>query len=216
VLQASGAYRIEVYTPGATRRSPIPWLTSNPIYVGLRDAHARAAVRPARPAGGERRAVPIDAWTGEVSDGSSSRIDAGRSATGAPEFEWRYGLKGGPINSQYAAARFPAEPGLAGFDRLNISARADRPTRVWVQLRASSGDLGERWGRTIYLDEEPRAIEVFFSDLSPLGITSEAAPPLARIDALLLVVDTVNTVPGTSGMVRLSEMWFGQSAPATR
>jgi hypothetical protein len=211
VLQAAGAYRVEVFVPGSSRPSPIPWLTSNPIYLGLRDAHARGATRPSRPAAGERRAVHVEAWTAEVSGGSASRIEARQTVAGESQFAWHFALKGGSVDSQYAAVRLPAEPGLADFDRVHLRAAADRPMRMWVQVRAVSDGVGERWGQTVYLDEAPRSIEVFFADLSPLDATAAPSPPLDRIDSLLLVVDTVNTRPGTAGTVQLSSLWFGQA-----
>lgn len=82
--------------------------------------------------------------------------------------------------------------------------------RVWVQLRASDAGAGERWGRSVYLDEQVRSVEVLFSEMTPLGVTSGAAPPLDKVDAMLLVVDTVNARPGTTGRVRLSELWLAR------
>ena len=34
-----GVYRAEIYAPQAAGTPPIPWLVSNPIYVGMRAAH---------------------------------------------------------------------------------------------------------------------------------------------------------------------------------
>jgi hypothetical protein len=210
VLQAAGAYRVEIYLPGSARASAIPWLTSNPIYLGLRDAHARRAGGGSRPVVGERRPVPTDAWTPEVSEGSLSRIASGRWPNGEPTTDWHFSLKGGSVDSQYAAARFPVDPDLAAFDRLHLRGRADRPMRVWIQLRAPSSGAGERWGQTIYLDDSIRAVDVFLDDLVSLGETSLDAPPLVRVDSLLLVVDTLNTRPGTEGHVELAELWWGR------
>jgi hypothetical protein len=79
---------------------------------------------------------------------------------------------------------------------------------MWVQLRASTVGDGERWGRSLYLDQDYRTIEVGFDDLEPLGPMSTAAPPLDEVDVILFVVDTVNTVPGAGGAVQLAELWL--------
>ena len=47
-IGARGAYRVEVSLPGAPGQPPIPWLLSNPIYVGERPTPATAGSAPAR------------------------------------------------------------------------------------------------------------------------------------------------------------------------
>jgi hypothetical protein len=47
----------------------------------------------------------------------------------------------------------PAGAAIAMYDRLVFTARADKPMRVSVQLRASQGE-GERWHRSVYLDSD--------------------------------------------------------------
>jgi hypothetical protein len=103
--------------------------------------------------------------------------------------------------------RFPAE-GLNGHDRVQLRARARQPVRVWVQVRASRLGEGERWGATVYLDDTWRGVELMFRDLRPIGITSSPTPPPDQIDVILLVVDTVNTRPGSTGAVQLAELWL--------
>jgi hypothetical protein len=52
--------------------------------------------------------------------------------------------------------------------------------------------------------------DVFFDEFEPLGVTSSPSPPLDTITSVLLVVDTLNTRPGTSGRVQLAELSLGQ------
>jgi len=205
VMAEPATYRIEIYTPGATGQPPIPWIVSNPIYVGLRAAHERGRAGAPRPAIRARTGVEINAWVGEASAGSDSSLHT-PAADGGRAWEWRFALAGGEVAGQYAALRFP-HPGLAGHDRIEIGARADRPMRLWVQVR---NPAGERWGRTVHLDNTSRTQDVFFDELEPLGVTSSSVPPLGAIDAILLVVDTLNTRPGTSGRIQLAELSLGQ------
>ena len=80
--------------------------------------------------------------------------------------------------------------------------------RVWVQLRAPVGNT-ERWGRTFYADAETHAsIDLALATFAPIGVTSSAQPPLDRVDSLLFVVDTLNTLPGRSGSMTISEVGF--------
>ena len=161
------------------------------------DARAEPATR--------RSGVATEMWGAEASPGSVSRL--GPPASGGNAIEWTYQLAGGARAGQYAAVRFPVE-GLVGHDRIQLRARARGPMRLWVQLRASTVGDGERWGRTVYLDEADRSIDVSLADLEPLGATSQAQPPLDRIDVVLLVVDTLNNVPGSGGAVQLTELWL--------
>jgi hypothetical protein len=126
---------------------------------------------------------------------------------GIAGLEWHYQLASGVPAGQYAAVRFPVD-GLVGLDRLQLRARADHAVRIWLQLRASTVGEGERWGRTMYLDQDYRSLEVRFDELEPLGATSTPSPPLDRIDVVLMVVDTVNTLPGTAGVVQIAELWL--------
>ncbi len=215
VLTAPGVYRVELEVPGVPGRPPVPWLVSNPIYVGLREAHARAAAGVARAAAGARGNVATEMWTAEASADSTSRLHADLVLDGVAALGWQFGLAPGRPAGQYAALRFPVAPGsggLSGRDRVQLRLRADRPMRVWVQVRTSAGVDGERWGRSLYLDQRFRSADLFFDEFVPLGQTSSPLPPLDRIDALLLVVDTVNTQPGSTGTIQIAEMWLGSPA----
>ena len=214
VPREPAVYRVEISAPSAAGQPPIPWLVSNPIYVGMRAVHRAAAPQAGEPAALRRAGIATEAWGAEASAGSTSALEP-RGVPGDPAaIEWRYQLARGTPAGQYAAVRFPVD-GLVGPDRLQIRARADRPMRVWVQLRASVVGSGERWGRSIYLDEEYRSMDVRFADLAPLGQTSTIEPPLDKIDVVLLVVDTVNTPPGTGGAVRLAELWLAEPMTET-
>jgi len=106
--------------------------------------------------------------------------------------------------------RFPIDGGLAGHDRLQLRARSDAPRRVWAQLRGPGHTEGERWGTSFYIDDSLRSIELRFADFRPLGPVSSARAPLDRVDSLLLVVDTVNTLPGASGRIAITDLWLAR------
>jgi hypothetical protein len=207
VVAEPAVYRVEIHVPGATGQPPIPWLVSNPIYVGMRAAH-EAVARPAPPVIATRRAsIATELWGAEASAMSLSTLRPPTVPDGIAGLEWHYQLASGVPAGQYAAVRFPVD-GLVGLDRLQLRARADHAVRIWLQLRASTVGEGERWGRTMYLDQDYRSLEVRFDELEPLGATSTPSPPLDRIDVVLMVVDTVNTLPGTAGVVQIAELWL--------
>lgn len=206
-----GAYRVEAYLPGQLPGRSVPWVFSNPVYVGMRGAHRAAAAGPTVAAAGERTPVATPDWRAEASDGSSSALRVSTLDDGTPALEWSFALAEGAPRGQYAAMRFPLDAGLAQHGGLQLRARSDRPRRLWVQLRAPGGASGERWGRTFYVGDSLEPIDLRFDDFRPLGETSSARPPLARIDSLLLVVDTLNTPPGTTGRIQMPDLWLRQN-----
>lgn len=193
-----GVYRIELYSPDAPGRPPVPWLVSNPVYVGMRAAQEATARARRRPAGTGRDPIALDEASPEMSDGSDSRVLTAERAT-----SWAYDLA--DIAGAYAALRLPAS-GLAGADRLQVRARADAPMRLWVQLRSTSSGAEERWGQTMYLDPVERSHDLFFDRFEPMGETSTAAPRLDAVESVLMVVDGVNARPGSSGRVHIVEV----------
>ena len=205
-----GAYRVEARLPPRLNRSTMPWVLTNPIYVGLRQTHARAQASTPTAAATDRMPIATALWRAEASDQSTSTLRPATLEDGTPALEWRFTLAGGPRAQQYAALRFEVDAGLATRDRLQLRARSDRPRRIWAQLRAAGAEDGERWGRTFYLDTGLEGRELRFDDFRPLGAVSSARPPLARVDSLLLVVDTLNNEPGASGRIWITDLWLAK------
>jgi len=152
---------------------------------------------------------PATGWTIEKSDASLAALDVVPSLPGS-QLLFRYALGGTKSGSPFAAAVMPAGAALSQYDRLTFTARADRPTRLSVQLRVPKGQDGERWHRSIYLDTMAHPITIAFSDLTPLGATSQPRPDLAAVQSVLFVVDTVNANIGASGQVWIDEIKYGR------
>jgi hypothetical protein len=146
-------------------------------------------------------------WSVEHSPKSAGAFDVVR-AVGGTQIAFRYALGGALRDNPYSALVMPAGAGLAASDRLMFTARADRPTRISVQMRNPA--THERWRRSVYLDSAPRDISVFFDDMTPTGVTATRRPPLDAVNAVLWVVDTVNTKPGTSGQVWIDDVKYGR------
>jgi hypothetical protein len=217
-----GVYRIEATLPSRGRPA-VPWILTNPFYVGMRAAHADGATDETSVPVTSRTSVATAAWRAEASAGSTSTLATTTLGDGTPALEWRFMLAGGNRDQQYAAMLFPADGGLVGHDRLQIRLESDVPRRVWAQLRApgdpravaalgapSGPREGERWGRTFYVDQSLRAIDLRFENFRPLGPVSTERPPLDRVTSLLLVVDTLNALPGASGAIRITDLWLAK------
>lgn len=201
-----GVYRVEVTLPGSPGTPPIPWLVSNPVYVGREPPAPTAPGTDRTPA---RTAVSLygdgepRGWTIEKSAASDAAMDTIGALPGT-QLLLRFAISGTPADSPYTAFVMPA-PDIAMYDRLLFTARANRAMRLSVQLRAPGGE-GQRWQRSVYLDEMPRTVDVRFADFRPIVPTTSAAPLLSQVDSVLFVVDTVNTKIGSNGQIQIDDI----------
>jgi len=186
----AASYRVEVALPDAPGRPPVPWITSNPIYVGGSAATAAAPETPAvwRPA-------PGGPWRIE------RRPDA-RAVLEATPDGFRFAFTLGDSAASYAAAARTLPPAaLADAAAFRFEVEATQPMRASLQLRSPGDGPSLRWRRSFYADPEPRVVHARIDEFLPAWRQVPARPDLAAADALLLVIDTVNTRPGTSGVL---------------
>jgi hypothetical protein len=196
IYQADGnraAYRAEVHLPDAA----VPWIVGNPIYVGA--PAPPSAARP-DPAAASEDVVGVGGrrWTPDHDAASTARLETRDEVTGAAVF--RYALGAGPPRNQFASISTPVPGDLARHDRITFAATASRPLRIVVQFIRNDDGRWSRWQRSVYLDDAPRTISIFFGDMRPA--TPATGPvPLSSVDALVFQIDTNNTEPGTDGEI---------------
>jgi hypothetical protein len=212
--EEGAAYRVEVTLPDGPGRPPVPWIVSNPIYIGIPDAPPSVLSMEPTTTPARRRLLlsegSAEGWT--VEHESTSRAAAeGRDTPAGRELAFRYALATLRRLGPYAALMYPFRTPPAGFDRATFRIRADRRMRLSFQLRAQGAGAGDRWSRSIYVDEITREVSVPFDDMRPMGQTRAPRPELDRVDALLFAVDLVNTAPGTAGVVWLDDVRLEQS-----
>ena len=173
---------------------PVPWVVSNPIYVG-REAVAATVSNDHPDASGfavQYANGPASDWTIETSPASLGALDVVSAGDGR-QLSLRYGLGGTAAAGPFVAFVMP-----------------NRPMRLSVQPRQPGGEAGERWRRSVYLDSSPRTISVYFDELRASGVTSNPLPVLENVDAILFVVDTVNTPVGASGTLWIDDVQYGR------
>jgi hypothetical protein len=193
----------------AARLPQVPWVTSNPIYVRDGESPAKAVARPA--AGVVRPLLPAiesSNWRVEHDATSLAAVDAvmmttspDGTGTAVPTVRLRFGLSGGTAAGQYAALVSDQPAGVTGSDRIAFTVRTEQPMRVSVQLRSARG----RWQRSVYVDTTYQDRTVYFDEMIPAGASEASKPALAEIRSILLVVDSTNTRPGTSGRVWITQ-----------
>jgi hypothetical protein len=196
-----GVYRIEVEFPGASA----PWIVSNPIVI--------APSLPAPPATIDEvgQILPIPpapgSWTIEREPSSSGAVTANGS-----DLRFSFSLAPGMPRGQYAALAVPVTT-ESGIDRVQFDGRASRPMRVSLQLRLPGGRDGRRWRRSIYLDEMRRTVTASLQDFEPVEPYTSQRPVVSPVQTLLIVVDTVNTLPGSDGVIWISNVALGLRQP---
>jgi len=185
---APAAYRVEVALPAAPGRPPMPWIVSNPIYTG----RPPVAPRVAEPAG---VSLPLRAGPWRVERRSDVAATLAEKTSG-----FRLAFTLGQDLETYVAAALPIEPGaLADATAIRFEAEATRPMRVSLQLRHSDSELGEmRWRRSFFTGRQRRTVRVPIDEFAPVASDLPARPDPTAPGSLLIVVDTVNTRPGTS------------------
>jgi hypothetical protein len=205
--ERGAGFRVEVTAPGSPGTPAVPWIVSNPIFVGHTHQVGTVASRGvvAQPSGGRTPGDrPADAAGAPVTAGidlracSSEKDPTSTSEVtvndGGDHLSWTWRLAGGsgPAWVALACAVPPLDPGAAVVFR----ARSDEPIRVSVQVRENPGGAGlRRWGRTVYVDTEPRSFRTPLDSLEPIEKGGPAhVPPGLR--TLLLVVDWTHGLPG--------------------
>lgn len=188
-----GAYRVEVRLPHAPGDPPIPWLVSNPVYVGFAATGPAGAAGAAGPGatGATRAAGAPFPWRIEKDPASSAIL---RTTDRTAELDYR--LADGPRNSQFVA--LATDVHLQTFTGLRFVVKTDRPARIWVQVRA---DKGRRWGRSYYVDPSGSTIDPRLSDMRPIGDNANEAPDPRVVTSILLVMDLTNARPGQAGQL---------------
>lgn len=211
-VQTPAAYRVEVRVNSATGEPSVPWIVGNPIVVGAQPAVSRPASRSPvemRSLMGRRRDEG-GIWDVEhdVNSTADLRIDSGAMV-------FRYQLASAESESPFAAAMRPVDgTRLEGFDGIAFDVVADRPVRLFVQLRAGSTAGAPRWRSSFYADTTPRRVTVAFDELDAVQPNRSETLDLAQTDALLMVAELVNALPGSVAEISVRrlrlERWSGR------
>jgi hypothetical protein len=192
--RAAGVYRIEAWLPD-TR---VPWIVSNPITVAPSSESSNA------PDTGMEEATSMSlettAWRLEHEASSVGRL---RADAGALRFDFQLGP--GRPSGQFAALA-TSLPTDRAATRIAFTARADQPLRMSIEVRRPAKAGGQRWSRSVFVDQTSREFAVPLSEFEPAEAVDAGLPPAADVDSLLFVVDTVNTLPGTPGTIWLSNV----------
>lgn len=196
-------YRAELWLP-ARRGWP-----ALPVALSAARAHnVRPRETASAPADPPSRAVDAQGWHVELSPGSTGVVDAPSSPT-ASSTSATLTLAPGERSSQFAALVADLGGIPTGVTGLQMRLTADQPTRVSIQLRQPVAGEGLRWRHSAYVDRQPRLVSLPLDEFRAIRPASGAVP-VARVHALLFVLDTVNGRPGEQRRLTVDELrWIG-------
>jgi hypothetical protein len=193
-----GVYRVE----GRLSGHSVPWIVSNAIRVG-----PPASVPMPRPAPVSLpvTSLPLDSWTIEKHPTTQATVTVVDDS-----LRLRYQFGGGAPAGQYVALASSAS-GTAALEQIVFTASASAPLRLSVQIRLPGGANGQRWRRSVYVDQTPRTFRIPLMDLEPVNRGSIARPVSARVQSILMVIDTINARTDASGELILKQTGYGVS-----
>jgi hypothetical protein len=142
-----------------------------------------------------------DGWRIETDGTSLGAVDVAAPSTPMVGLRLRFGLASAPAVNQFVALTTDTPKGIAPNDRITFAARSEHPMRLSVQLWTER----TRWARSVYVDIFNQTHTVFFDDFRPVETSAPGAVPVGDVKAVLFVVDTTNTKPGTSGRIWITE-----------
>ena len=184
------AYRVEVHVSKSPGTPPIPWIVSNPIYLGIEQAmpNPGPSLSPVT-----THALDLAAWEVEHDAGSLAT-----SNNGPDRVILNFELGHQPSAAAALVYRLETET-LEKFRRVVFEVRADQPTRAFVQLRAGGTDIDHRWRRSFYADTTTKTVTIPFYDLIAVRTDLPERADLDRVTGLLVAIESINAVPGRPG-----------------
>jgi hypothetical protein len=196
-------------------------VVTNPVYVfdaATLEARRKRAEWPAPPTPGEVQplafatAPPFTAEHDRASKVDSSVVAPRRGPEGADAFRLAFELAGPGAGDGFTwcALVNREKRDLSGWTGLRLLVKGDTDYRFWLQLRdpnPASSDAGlEWWMVSVRTSSEWSEVLVPFARFRTLNPRSDRRLDLDAIRELVLMLDPATVKPGTSGMIRLSEL----------
>jgi len=216
----SGVYRVEVFWRG--KDSPvapdIPWIVSNPIYLGGSLERRSLPPPPSVPPGGvlfddfERGLGEWQTWADPSSVVSRPFIDAAEGAEGSPSsafFDFVLGGRSREGKRSACALVVPAPPELRRASGLSFYCRATGTFRFDLQLRdlnPRSSDGLEPWRDSVKTSTDWQPIFIPFDQLKSYHRASDGRLDPDQIREIAFYLDTATTRPEARGRIWIDRL----------
>ena len=197
-------YRVEARLDDARGRPAVPWIVSNPIWIGVKRDRTRPEPPPAAAVRGVFGGPERGSWTLEHDRETTAAAEVVDGPWGSPALRLTYQLAPGAPRGQYAAAVAAIDPSkLPDWDRVRFRASASPEMRISIQVREPGG---QRWRRSVPLAGGAREVLVRLDDMTFAEPVLAGRPPRASLTSLLFVVDTTNAPPGARGTIWIDDI----------
>lgn len=141
---------------------------------------------------GDGVAMALTGWHGEHDPASRVDVD---TTDGTVVVKAGLRLAPGARRSQFAALVGDLAAPPPSTAALELDVAASGPMRLSVQVREPRPGEGLRWRHSAFVDQARRRVRLPLDEFTPIR-PATGPPPLDRLHALLLVMDTVNARPG--------------------
>jgi len=195
---ASAVYRTEVYLSEFTEEDDLPWIVSNPIFIGSRETENLPSTSFR-----EIYEVNPNDWHTEQYTDAEVTLDLN-----ADILTLTYTLGNSPAT--YAAMAYDIGTERITSDvSIDFVVRASKPMRISAQLRRGV-DEDSRWRHSFYADQRDRRVRLSVRDFTPVGPSNSAKESASGVDSLLFVADTINYQRNSSGELHISGLRLGE------
>lgn len=204
-VDAPGAYRCEVYLHSG-RLHRLPWILANPVFVARPEMPAPPASPPPARAllddGGPRFQV-------EKNGRSQGAASVAAGADGRPVTRLDFVLRRETPSSPdfWVALARRGRLDLSPYRGAVLEARASRPLRAWLQVRAAGPGSGSAFQHSFRADGQWRRLAIPFARCHRLYGTG-TAEGRADIDALFILVDGDIAEDGAAGEIEIRQLGF--------
>jgi len=209
-VKGPGFYVIEVYVSDH-KFDTLPWILTNPFFVGSRDTGASASSTPA----GETKEVDVRRLLGcekgffivEKNPGSVGELGYGETGGGELVTSLRFKLSRDSRSGRdfWSALAVRKRLDFSGSEGICFRARSDRKRRFWVEFR--TGEQGnEVWYRHSFLAEEEWKRFVVPFEKFHVIFGEKKVPDLSGISSFFFSINNAGAYEGASGVMDLKDI----------
>lgn len=197
----TGAYRVEAYRDGHPFDSALPWILSNPIFVG---AHYAAAGEHE-----EAEALPAGATPILPSRFHAEKDPLSRAEYDGSRLSFKIGETADPKASPFVALCLRHHPPLAPESLVVTQLRSDRAYRLWLQIHQGANIFSASMKTGADLSTHVVSIDNLVP--APENAIREIDPQAAS--GIFLVIDRQSVPMGTEGQLWLESFAIGTNRP---
>lgn len=194
VAASAGAYRVEVYRSDHPFDPALPWILSNPIFVGASYSRPPPEESTTIPEGPHVE-IPPSRFHSEAGPSSDAEYDGST-------MRFRIGTTSDPTVSPFVALCLRNQPPLNRDSRFRVRFTSDRVYRMRFEIHA-----GPRvYGTSIKSGPEALTSVVDLARIQSAPASSGATPDSEAPTELYFVLDKRSVPMGTAGHIRLESL----------